>query len=119
MQYMLLCYHDEKRWNALPKTQRDEIMDAYGEWTQAIVKSGHFRASAKLQATSATTTVREKNGKRVVTDGPFAETKEQLGGFHLVECKDLDEAIGIAGRIPTLPTGGTIEVRPVEPIPRT
>ena len=119
MQYMLLCYHDEKRWNDLPIAQREKIMDAYGEWTQAVVKSGHYRASAKLRPTSATTTVREQNGKRVTTDGPFAETKEQLGGFHLIECKDLDEAIAIAGRIPTLRTGGTIEVRPVEPIPQT
>jgi hypothetical protein len=117
MQYMLLCYHDEKRWEALSKAQRDGIMDAYGAWTQAIVKSGHFRASAKLRPTSATTRVREENGKRITTDGPFAETKEQLGGFHLIECKDLDEAIAIAGRIPTLPAGGTIEVRPVEPVP--
>ena len=117
MQYMLLCYHDEKRWEALPEAQRDQVMDAYGKWTQDIVKSGHFRASAKLRPTSATTSVREHHGKRVVLDGPFAETKEQLGGFHLIECKDLDEAIEIAGRIPTLPTGGTVEVRPVEPLP--
>jgi len=117
MQYMLLCYHDETRWDALPKAKRDEIMDAYGRWAQAIVKSGHFRASSKLRPTCDATTVREKLGKRVTTDGPFAETREQLGGFHLIECRDLDEAIEIAGRIPTLPTGGTVEVRPVEPMP--
>jgi hypothetical protein len=115
MQYMLMCYFDEKSWEKLPEATRAKIMDEYGQWTQAVVRSGHFRSSAKLQPTSATTTVREKSGRRVATDGPFAETREQLGGFHLIECRDLDEAIEIAGRIPTLKAGGTIEVRPVDP----
>ena len=114
MQYMLLCYADENGWAALGEKQRASIMDEYAAWGQAIVKSGHFRASAKLGPTAAATTVREANGKRVTLDGPFAETKEQLGGFHLVECKDLDEALAIARRIPTLRAGGTVEVRPVE-----
>ena len=82
-----------------------------------IVRSGHYRAGTKLAPTAAATTLREKNGRRVTTDGPFAETREQLGGLHLVECKDLDEALAIAGRIPTLRVGCTVEVRPVEPIP--
>ena len=114
MQYMLMCYFDEKGWAEIPGADRARIMDAYGEWTQAIVRSGHFRASAKLQPTSVATTVRERNGKRVTTDGPFAETKEQLGGTHMIECKDLDEALAIAARIPTLRFGGVVEVRPVE-----
>jgi len=113
MQYMLLCYADEKRWEALGEGQA-AIMDEYAAWGQAIVKSGHFRASAKLGPTSAATSLRESNGKRMTSDGPFAETKEQLGGFHLIECRDLDEALAIAGRIPTLRVGGTVEVRPVE-----
>jgi len=113
MQYMLMCYADE-RWEALGEAEQAKIMDEYGEWTQAIVKSGHFRGSTKLAPASASTTLREKNGRRVTTDGPFVETKEQLGGVHLIECKDLDEALSIAGRIPTLRFGGTIEVRPVE-----
>ena len=119
MQYALLCYADEKGWEELGETQRGLIMDEYGAWAQAIVKSGHYRASAKLGPTSASTTLREQNGKRITTDGPFAETREQLGGFHLVECKDLDEALAIAGRIPTLRVGCTVEVRPVEPLPHT
>jgi hypothetical protein len=115
MQYMLMCYFEEKLWDSLPQTQRDKIMQEYGEWTQAIVRSGHFRASTKLGGTSTATTIREKNGKTIIKDGPFAETKEQLGGVHLIECKDLDEALSIASAIPSLPAGGTIEVRPVEP----
>lgn len=114
MQYMLMCCFDENRWGDLPEAEREKIMKEYGEWIQAIAKSGHHRATGKLRPTSTATTLRVENGKRVVTDGPFAETKEQIGGYHLVECKDLDEAISIASRIPTLPSGGVIEVRPVE-----
>jgi hypothetical protein len=119
MQYALMCYADEQGWAELTEAQRDAVMAAYGEWTQAIVRSGHYRASTKLGPTSAATTLREKNGKPITTDGPFAETREQLGGFHLVECKDLDEALAIAGRIPTLRVGCTVEVRPVETLPNT
>ena len=114
MQYLLMCCFDEKRWEEIPEPQRDKIMNAYQELEQDLIKSGHYRAGAKLSPTSATTTVRLKNGRPAVTDGPFAETKEQIGGYHLVECRDLDEAIAIAMRIPTLPAGGSIEVRPVE-----
>lgn len=114
MQYMLMCCFDEKRWEGIPESQRDGIMREYGELVQSLVESGQYLAGGKLQSTSAATTVRGKNGKPAVTDGPFAETKEQLGGYHLIECKDLDEAISIAKRIPTVPFGGTIEVRPLE-----
>ena len=114
MQYMLLCYSDEKGWAALGEERRSAVMDEYAAWGQAIVRSGHFRASAKLGPTAVATTLREAGGKPVTLDGPFAETKEQLGGFHLVECKDLDEALALARRIPTLKAGGTVEVRPVE-----
>jgi hypothetical protein len=77
--------------------------------------SGHFRAGSQLQPTSNATTIREKNGKAVTIDGPFAETKEQLGGYYLVECKDLDEAIALAKRIPLVANGGVVEVRPLVP----
>src|SRR5262249_44095319 len=113
MQYMLMCCIEEAHWERLPEGRKSEIMDEYGKFMQGIVKSGHFRATGRLQPTSTSTTVREKNGKIVTTDGPFAETKEQLGGYHLVECKDLDEALSIARRIPTLRVGGAIEVRPL------
>jgi hypothetical protein len=116
MQYMLMCCFDEERWAQMSNAQKGQIMQEYDEFMQGIVKSGHFRAGAKLQPTSMATTVREQHGKLITTDGPFAETKEQLGGYHLVECQDLDEALAIARRIPTLPVGGAIEVRPVVPI---
>lgn len=115
MQYLLMCCFDETRWETMPEARRREVMQEYGEFVQAIVKSGHYRAGAKLEPSSMATTVREKNGKLATTDGPFAETREQLGGYHLVECKDLDEAISLAKRIPTLRVGGSIEVRPVMP----
>jgi hypothetical protein len=113
MRYLLLCCFDEKRWEAIPESQRGAIMRDYGELLRSLDQSGRHLASAQLQSSANATTLRGKNGKLVMTDGPFAETKEQLGGYHLVECKDLDEAIAIAKRIPTLPYGGTVEVRPL------
>ena len=108
-----MCCFEEKRWEALPEAQREKIMEEYRSLEQDLVKSGHYRAGATL-GPSSTTTVRFKTGKPVITDGPCAETKEQIGGYHLIECNNLDEAIAIALRIPTLSTGGAIEVRPVE-----
>lgn len=119
MQYLLMCCIDEKLWERIPESQRDTIMQEYGAWEQGIVKSGHYCASASLGPSSSAATVRAKNGKPVITDGPFAETKEHIGGYHLVECKDRDEAISIAMRIPTLRVGGTIEVRAVMPSSET
>ena len=117
MQYMLMCCFDEELWAKLPDTQKGQIMQEYDELMRAIGKSGRLRDSMKLQASSTGTTVRATNGKLIITDGPFAETREQLGGYHVVECEDLDEAVAIAARIPTVRVGGTIEVRPVEPTP--
>ena len=115
MQYMLMCCFEQNSWEKLPETERDKIMQEYGTLMQDLVKSGQFRAGAQLYPTSSATTVRMKNGKPIITDGPFAETKEQLGGYHVIECQNLNEALSIAARIPTLPVGGTIEVRPVMP----
>lgn len=115
MQYMLMCCIDEKLWDQLPESRKDKVMQEYGRFIQEIVKSGHYRAGGQLQPSSTATTVREKNGKPVILDGPFAETKEQLGGYHLIECRDLDEAISIAKRIPSIRVGGTVEVRPMAP----
>jgi hypothetical protein len=115
MQYMLLIHFDEKAQAAMDSEARSKMMQDYRECTQSIVKSGHFRAGAGLQPTSTATTVREKAGKLVTTDGPFAETKEQLGGYYLVECKDLDEALALAARVPAVRLGGSVEVRPVLP----
>jgi hypothetical protein len=111
VQYMLMCCFDEAAWNNLPDAQKDKIMREYGDWVQNLVNTGRFLGGAKLHPASSATTVRMKNGRTVLTDGPFAETKEQLGGYHLIDCKDLNEAMSIAARIPTLPAGGTVEVR--------
>jgi hypothetical protein len=116
MKYMLLIYDDEQAWGKLSETDRRQIFGEYGQFTQQIKTSGHYVAAAQLQPTSSGRNVRIRDGKRLVTDGPFAETREQLGGYYLVEAKDLDEAIGIAGRIPSARLG-TIEVRPVVDTP--
>jgi hypothetical protein len=114
MQYLLMCCFEEKRWESLPESERAGIMKEYGELIQNVSKSGRYLAGAKLKSTASATTVRERDGKPVITDGPFAETKEQLGGYHVIEAKDLDEALSIARRIPTLRAGGTVEVRPLD-----
>jgi hypothetical protein len=116
---MLMCCFDEKSWVALPDGEKNRIMREYGALIQSLVPSGQLRGGGQLGSTSSATTVRMKGGKLAFTDGPFAETKEQLGGYHLVECRDLDEALSIAARIPTLPAGGAIEVRPLEPSPES
>lgn len=114
MQYMLMCCFDEKTWATLPVDEKDRIMRDYGALMRNLAERGQLRGGGQLRSTSSATTVRMTNGKAVLTDGPFTETKEQLGGYHLVECRDLDEALSIAARIPTLPAGGAIEVRPLE-----
>jgi hypothetical protein len=113
VKFLLLCCFDEKQWEALPESRRDGIMREYGELMETLDKNGRRLAGVKLQPVAAATTLRVRNGKLVVTDGPYAEPKEQLGGFHLIECDDFDEAMAIAERIPTLPFGGTVEVRPL------
>jgi hypothetical protein len=119
MQYMLMCCFDEKAWTQLPDGEKSRIMQEYGVLIQSLVKNGQFRGEGQLGSTSSATTMRMKSGKLAFTDGPFAETKEQLGGYHLVECRDLDEALSIAARIPTLSAGSAIEVRPLEPSPES
>jgi hypothetical protein len=113
MQYLLLCCFEEAQWAKLPDAERTWIMSEYGNLLHDLKTSGRLLAGAKLDQSASAVTVREKNGKPVITDGPFAETREQLGGYHLIECKDRDEAVSIALRIPTLAAGGTIEVRPL------
>lgn len=113
MRYMLLIYDDEKVFAKMSEQERGSIFKQYGEFTEGIRKSGAFLAGAPLQPVSTATTVRSKNGKTVSMDGPFAETKEQLGGYYIVNAKDLDEAISIAARVPSVRLGGAIEVRPI------
>lgn len=112
MKYMLLIYHAEKAWDTLTEAERQQIYSDYGTFSQEIVASGHFISGSELHPVATATSVRVRDGKQLATDGPFAETKEQLGGYYLIEAKDLDEAIGIAGRIPSARVG-TIEVRPL------
>jgi hypothetical protein len=116
MKYMLLIYEDEKGWAKFSESERQQIFGEYMQFTKEVQDSGHYQAGAPLQPTSTATSVRVRDGKRVVTDGPFAETREQLGGYYLVDAKDLDDAIGIAARIPST-RWGTIEVRPVMEVP--
>ena len=101
MKYMLLIYDDEKVWSNFTEAERQKLFGEYMQFGEQIRSSGNHLAGAPLQPTSAATSVRVREGKRLVTDGPFAETREQLGGYYLVEAKDLDEAIGIAARIPS------------------
>jgi hypothetical protein len=112
MQYMCLIYDDENTWGTMPEDERTTVFNEYGAFTEAIKESGNYVAGDALQPTSTATTVRIRNGETLVTDGPFAETKEQLGGYYLVEAKDVDEALKIAERIPSA-RYGSIEVRPV------
>jgi hypothetical protein len=106
-----MCCFDEKRWEAIPESQRDAIMQEYGALIQGLDKSGHHLAGAKLQSSSMTTTVRSRNGKLVVTDGPFVETKEQLGGILILEANDLNHAIQLMSKHPGV-RGGPFEIRP-------
>ncbi len=111
---MLLIYGDETGWDKLSETQQQEIIEETRQHVEQIRAAGQYLASAPLQPTSMATSVRVREGKRLVTDGPYAETKEQLGGFYLIDAKDLDEAIDIAVRQPGVRWGwGAIEIRPV------
>lgn len=112
MKYLLLIYTNEAAIAHLTPEQMAPMYKEYGELTQQLVSSGKHILSNQLKPTATATTVRVRDGKRLVTDGPFAETKEQLGGFYLVEAKDLDDAIAIAARIPSA-RDGSIEVRPL------
>jgi len=109
MQYLLLIYSAESDDANL---DGPKLMADYGAFTQGIVQSGAFKSADRLRPVADATTVRVRDGKTLTTDGPFAETREQLGGYYLVEAKDLDEAVGIAAKVPTA-KHGSIEVRPV------
>ena len=112
MKYLCLIYDEEKTIAAMPQSESDAFMGEYFTFTDDIAKSGHFVAGEALHPVETATTVRIRNGRLSTTDGPFAETKEQLGGFYLIEAADLNEAIRIAAKIPSARTG-SIEVRPV------
>jgi hypothetical protein len=112
MQYLLLIYGNEADWAARGEADSKAMIHEYRTFTQSIIQGGQFKAGDALKPTSTATTVRVRGGKTLTTDGPFAETREQLGGYYLIEAKDLDEAIAIAARVPTAKYG-SIEVRPI------
>jgi hypothetical protein len=112
MKYLCLIYDEEKQFVSMPKPELEGIMKEYRSFSEEIRKSGHYLAGHQLAPTNAAKTVRIRHGKVSQTDGPFAETKEQLGGFYLIEAKDIEEATQIASRIPSARMG-SIEVRPI------
>jgi len=112
MKYLLLIYDDPKVWEGFSEGEVGKMMGEYREFSSQISESGHMLGGAQLQPPESATTVRIRDSKRLVHDGPFAETREVLGGYYLVEAKDLDEAIGLAARIPSARVG-TVEVRPL------
>jgi hypothetical protein len=111
MRYLLTIYGDESRSATMTPEDGAAMLSAYNEFGRQVEEAGAFVSGAGLQPTPTATTVRVRDGERLMTDGPFAETKEQLGGFYLLECKDLDEAIEWAAKIPGA-QGGAVEVRP-------
>jgi len=112
MQYLLMIYQNEAEYAKLDPATSEKFLAEYQAFTQSIIQSGNFKGADRLQPTSTATTVRVRDGKTLSTDGPFAETREQLGGYYLIEAKDLDAAISIAARIPSA-RHGCVEVRPI------
>jgi hypothetical protein len=112
MKYLCLIYDEEKKLAGMAKSEADAFMGEYGAYTESVKSSGHYLGGNPLQPVHTATTIRSRGGKVSTTDGPFAETKEQLGGYYLIEAKDLNEAIQVASRIPSVKTG-SIEVRPI------
>jgi hypothetical protein len=112
MKYILLIHDEEKNFATMSQADIGTMMAEYQAFSQSLKDSGQYIAGQQLQPTRTATSVRVRDGKRLVTDGPFAETREQLGGYYVIEAKDLDEAIGFASRVPSA-RSGTIEVRPL------
>ena len=113
MRYLCLIYDEEKKWAAMSKEEADAVMGEYFNFTEDVKKSGHYVGGEALQPVSTATSVRVRGGKMSTTDGPFAETQEQLGGYYLINAKDLNDALQIASKIPGAKTG-TVEVRPIQ-----
>ena len=117
MRYLCLIYYDEKRLDALSKSELDALVGEALAYDEVLRKSGHYLVSDALQSVQTATTIRIRNGKISTTDGPFAETKEQLGGFILIEARDLNDAIRAASKIPPARLG-CVEVRPIMELER-
>ena len=112
MKYLCLIYDEEKKLEQMPKSEGEAFMGEYFGFTEGIKKSGHYLGGNALKPVQTATTIRVRNGKVTTTDGPFAETQEQLGGYYLIEAKDLNDAIQVAAKIPSSRIG-SIEVRPI------
>jgi hypothetical protein len=112
VRYLLLIYGDESQWGSMSPEDQGGEMEAYNAFTQWLRDTGQFEAGEALEPTATATTVRVRDGEKLTTDGPFAETKEQLGGFYMVSCENLDQAIEAAAKIPAA-RGGSIEIRPI------
>ena len=112
MKYLCLIYDEESLWQKMSPDEMGKVMGEYNAFGEDIKASGHFIGGNALQPTSTATTVRVRNGKTITSDGPFAETKEQLGGYYLIEAKDLNDALQVAARIPGAKLG-SVEVRPI------
>jgi hypothetical protein len=112
MQYLMLIYNQESSYMKMTPQEQAAMSAEFGKFTEEITKAGKFRGGNRLAPIASATTVRVRDGKGVTTDGPFAETKEQLGGYYLIDANDLDEAIALAGKIPAARIG-SIEVRPI------
>jgi hypothetical protein len=113
MKYLCLVYHEESKVDALPESEYDAIVSEVLDYREDLRQSGHYITSSPLQSVQTATTIRVRNGKVAITDGPFAETKEQLGGFYLIEARDLNDAIRVASKMPPARLG-CIEVRPLK-----
>jgi len=116
VQYMLLIYDDPKVCQEMGESERNGVMGEYFGYTEGLRQAGVLVSGEPLESTQTATTVRQRDGKRLITDGPFAETREALGGFYLLECESLDEALDHAGRCPSA-RFGSIEVRPIMQMP--
>ena len=116
MQYMILIYGDEKRWEKMSQGDGRKMMADYMQYTKELGATGMMRAGSQLRPVATATTLREKSGKLVTTDGPFAETKEQLAGYYLIDAPDLDSALKWAGKCPGV-RDGSVEVRPLPDMP--
>ena len=112
MQYLLMIYQNEADYAKIDAATAKKALEEYGAFTQSIIQNGNFKAGDRLHPSTMATTVRVRDGKTLTTDGPFAETREQLGGYYLIEAKDLNAALAIAARIPGARVG-SIEVRPI------
>lgn len=112
MKYLMLIYQNEKQWTGYSEAEKQKIYQEYGQLRQELTASGNFVGGSQLHPIATASSVRVRDGKPLITDGPFAETHEQLGGYFLVEAKNLDEALAIAARIPSA-REGTVEVRPI------